>query len=81
MNVITVSNARKALHKLVVEVAFSHKPLLITGRNARAVLVSEDDWKAINETLHLLSLQGMRASIIEGLKTPLEDCDEFIEWQ
>jgi antitoxin YefM len=81
MNVITVTNARKALHKLAVEVAFSHKPLLITGRNSRAVLVSEDDWNAISETLHLLSLQGMRASIIEGLKTPLEDCDEFIEWQ
>ena len=52
MNVITITNTRKALHKLVVEVAFSHKPLLITGRNARAVLVSEDDWNAINETLH-----------------------------
>ena len=81
MYVITATNARKALHKLVVEVAFSHKPVLITGRNARAVLVSEEDWNAINETLHLLSLQDMCASIIEGLKTPLEDCDEFIEWQ
>lgn len=81
MNVITVTNARKAPQKLVIEVAISHKPLLITGRNARAVLVSEDDWNTINETLHLLSLQGMRASIIEELKTPLEDCDEFIEWQ
>ena len=81
MNAINVTNARKALHKLAVEVAFRHKPVLITGRNAKAVLVSEDDWHAINEALHLLSLLGTRASIIEGLKTPLENCDEFIEWQ
>ena len=65
----------------MVEAALSHKPLLLAGRNAKAVLVSEEDWNAINENLHLLSFQGMRASIIEALKMPLEDCEEFIEWQ
>ena len=59
----------------------SHKPILITGRNAKAILVSEKDCSTINETIHLLSFQGMRASIIEDLETSLDDCDEFIEWQ
>jgi antitoxin YefM len=65
----------------VVEATLSHQPLLLAGRNAKAVLVSEEDWNAINEKLHLLSFQGMRASIIEALKMPLEDYEEFIEWQ
>ena len=80
MNSITVTNARKTLYKLINESADSHEPILITGKNANAVLISEEDWNAINETLHLLSIQGMRESIIEGLQTPLEDCDESIEW-
>ena len=80
MNSITVTDARKTLYKLINESADSHKPILNTGKNANAVLISEEDWNAINETLHLLSIQGMRESIIEGLQTPLEDCDESIEW-
>ena len=80
MNSITVTDARKTLYKLINESADSHEPILITGRNANAVLISEEDWNAVNETLHLLSIQGMRESIIEGLQTPLEDCDESIEW-
>ena len=80
MNSITVTDARKTLYKLINESVDSHEPILITGKNANAVLISEEDWNAVNETLHLLSIQGMRESIIEGLQTPLEDCDESIEW-
>ena len=80
MNSITVTDARKTLYKLINETADSHEPILISGKKANAVLVSEEDWNAINETVHLLSIQGMRESIIEGLQTPLEDCDESIEW-
>ena len=80
MNLITVTDARKTLYKLINETADSHEPVLISGKKANAVLISEEDWNAINETLHLLSIQGMRESIIEGLQTPLEDCDESIEW-
>ena len=79
MNSITVTDARKTLYKLINESADSHEPILITGKNANAVLISEEDWNDVNETLHLLSIQGMRESIIEGLQTPLEDCDESIE--
>ena len=80
MNSITVTDARKTLYKLINETADSHEPVLISGKKANAVLISEEDWNAINETLHLLSIQGMRESIIEGLQTPLADCDESIEW-
>ena len=80
MNSITVRDARKTLCKLINETADSHKPILISGEKANAVLISEGDWNAVNETLHLFSIQGMRESIIEGLQTPLEDCDESIEW-
>ena len=80
MNTITVTDARKTLYKLINETADSHEPILIPGKNANAVLISEEDWNAVNETLYLLSIQGMRESIIEGLQTPLEDCDESIEW-
>jgi antitoxin YefM len=77
---ITTTDARKTLYKLINETADSHEPILISGKKANAVLISEEDWNAVNETLYLLSIQGMRESIIEGLQTPLEDCDESIEW-
>ena len=80
MNSITVTDARKTLYKLINETADSHKSILISGKKTNAVLISEEDWNAVNETLHLLSIPGMRESIIEGLQTPLEDCDESIEW-
>ena len=80
MNSITVTDARKTLYKLINETADSHEPILVSGKKASAVLISEEDWNAVNETLDLLSIQGMRESIIEGLQTPLEDCDESIEW-
>jgi prevent-host-death family protein len=80
VNSITVTDARKTLYKLINETADSHEPILISGKKANAVLISEEDWNAVNETLHLLSIPGMRESIIEGLQTPLEDCDESIEW-
>ena len=80
INSITVTEAQKTLNELIDETADSHEPVLISGNEANAVLISEEDWNAVNETLDLLSIQGMRESIIEGLQTPLEDCDESIEW-
>ena len=80
MNSITVTDARKTLYKLINETTDSHEPILISGKNANAVLISEEDWNAVSETLHLLSIQGMRESIIKGLQAPFEDCDESIKW-
>ncbi len=80
MKTITATEARKNLYRLMDEVSVSSEPVQITGRRSRAVLLSEDDWRALQETLYLLSIPGMRDSIREGLATKLEDCVEELDW-
>ncbi len=80
MTTITVTDARTRLFRLLSEVAESHEPVLITGKRANAVLISEEDWRAIQETMNLLSIPGMRESIVEGLKTPLDECSDEVAW-
>ncbi len=75
MKTITVTNVRKRLYKLLNEAAESHEPVQITGKGGNAVLVAEEDWRAIQETLYLLSIPGMRESIREGLETPIDECE------
>ena len=80
MKTVTATEARKTLYRLLDEVAVTSEPVQITGRRAGAVLLSADDWRSIEETLHLLSIPGMRESIREGLETPLEECVEELDW-
>ncbi len=80
MTTLTVTEARKRLYSLLDEVAESHEPVQIAGKRHSAVLVSEEDWRAIQETLYLISIPGMRDSIRKGLKTPVEECDEELDW-
>lgn len=80
MAAITASEARAKLYRLIDEAASSHQPLLISGKRNNAVLVSEEDWDAIQETLFLLSVPGMRESIREGMETPVEECAEDLDW-
>ena len=80
MTVIKVTDARSKLYRLIDEVAASHEPILISGKRTNAVLISEDDWRAIQETLYLLSIPGMRDSIRKGLETPVDECAEDIDW-
>lgn len=80
MTAITATKARSSLFQLLDNVTASHEPVLITGKRGNAVLIAEEDWLAINETLYLLSIPGMRESIIEGLNTPLDECDDEVEW-
>ena len=77
---INATEARSRLYKLLDEVAQSHEPVLITGKRANAVLISENDWRSIQETLYLLSISGMRESIREGLNTPVEECSDKLDW-
>ena len=77
---ITATEARSNLYRLIDETAESHQPIIIMGKRNRAVLVSEDDWAAIQETLYLLSVPGMRESIREGMDTPVDECDEELDW-
>lgn len=80
MTTITATEARKTLYALLDEVSDSHVPVQITGKRGNAVLISEDDWRAVQETLHLHSVPGMKESIVEGMKTPVEECDEDLDW-
>ena len=80
MTTLSASEARKRLYNLVDEVKDSHEPIQIVGKRSSAVLVSEEDWKAIEETLHLASIPGMRESIKKGLKTPIGKCSEEPGW-
>jgi prevent-host-death family protein len=80
MTTLTASAARAKLYKLLDQTASSHEPVQITGKRSNAVLVSEDDWRSIQETLHLLSIPGMRESIRSGLKTPLRKTSKKLNW-
>ena len=80
MTTLTATAARKSLYNLVDDVAMSHDPIQIIGKRHSAVLVSEDDWRAIQETLFLTSIPGMRESIQKGLTTPIEECSEKLAW-
>jgi antitoxin YefM len=80
LKTVTVSKARANLYKLLEEAGETHEPLIITGKRGNAVLLAEEDWRAIQETLFLLSIPGMRESIREGLDTPIGECDEELDW-
>lgn len=82
MSTINITNARKDLYKLIENVNRYSEPALIVGKKGNAVLLSEDDWNAIQETLYLNSFDGMAESIISGGSTPLEECisEDMVEW-
>jgi prevent-host-death family protein len=80
MKTITATEARKKLYRLIDEVAVSSESVQITGRRSNAVLISEDDWRALQETVYLTSVPGMSDSIREGMQTPLEECVEEFDW-
>jgi len=80
MTTFNATEARSKLYALIDETTDTHQPIVITGKRGNAVLLAEDDWKAINETLHLLSVPGMRESIQEGMAANLDDCDQDLDW-
>jgi antitoxin YefM len=80
MQTVSATTARSMIYKLLDDAADSHEPIQITGKRSNAVLVSESDWRAIQETLYLVSVPGMRDSILSGLKTPIEDCANELAW-
>ncbi len=78
--IYTATQARSNLYRLIDQVNESHKPVHISGKKTGAVLVSEEDWSTIQETLYLLSIPKMAESIKKGLKTPLQKCDKDLNW-
>ena len=80
MTTMTVSEARKSLYGLIDDVAETHFPVSITGKRNSAVLVSASDWSAIQETLYLSTIPGMKESIRKGLSTPVRECSKELKW-
>ena len=80
MRTVTSTLARNSIYQLIDKTNENSEPIFITGKRGNAVLVSEDDWRAIQETLYLLSIPGMRESIIKGMKEPVEKCSSKIVW-
>ena len=80
MPTLSATEARTKLYRLIDQTSQSHEPIVITGKRGNAVLISEDDWRSIQETIFLLNIPGMRESIREGLAAPIEDCTEDIDW-
>lgn len=78
--VMTVSQARTNIYKLMDETAASHEPILITGKRNNVVMISQDDWNVLQEMLHLSTIPGMVESIKEGLNTPVEECETEVQW-
>ena len=80
MTTLNVTEARANLYKLIDDTTVNHEPVVITGKRGNAVLLAEDDWNAINETLHLLSVPGMRESILEGMQQSIDSAATELNW-
>ena len=80
MTILNVTEARANLYKLIDDTSVSHEPVFITGKRGNSVLLAEDDWNAINETVHLLSVPGMCDSILEGIQKKIGDYAAELEW-
>ena len=80
MTTLTATEARANLYKLIDDASANHEPVVITGKRGNAVLLAEEDWNSISETLHLQSVPGMRESILEGIQEPLEETSTELEW-
>ncbi len=80
MTTLSASDARANLYRLMDQAAESHQPIVITGKRHDSVMLSVEDWQAIQETLHLLSVPGMRESIKEGLAQATDECAKELDW-
>ena len=80
MTILNATEARAKLYSLIDEAAETHQPIVIKGKRSNAVLLSETDWNAINETLYLLSIPGMRDSIVEGMSVDVSECSKDLDW-
>ena len=80
MTTLTASEARANLYRLIDQTAESHQPVVIAGKNSTAVLVAAEDWQAIQETLYLLAVPGMRESIKKGMAEPLAKSARNLRW-
>lgn len=76
MSIINATNARNNFFKVIEEAITTHEPVYVTGKSGNVVIVSEEDWRSIQETIYLSSIPGMKEKITKGLNTPLDECVE-----
>ncbi len=80
MYILTASEARANLYRLLDQTSESHQPIIISGKRNSAVLVSSEDWESIQETLYLLTVPGMRESIQTGMEESVDSCTKELDW-
>ncbi len=80
MTTLTASEARTNLYQLIDQTTESHEPIFISGKHSSAVLLSVEDWRAIQETLYQLAVPGMRKSIKVGMDEPLAKSSKALKW-
>ena len=80
MTIMTATAARTNLYNLIDRTKEFHEPIIISGKRNNAVLISEDDWNSIQETLYLCSILGMRESILEASKESLDESVKEPDW-
>jgi antitoxin YefM len=80
MRTFNATEARANLDRLIDETTVSHEPIVITSKRGNAVLLAEDDWNAINETLYLVSIPGMRESIRKEMQQSIDEAATNLDW-
>ena len=80
MSSINIINTREELHNLIQRVNSTHEPVEITGKELNAILIGEEDWRSIQETLYLSSIPGMRESIVKGMNTSVDSLSDKLDW-
>lgn len=80
MATLTASEARAGFYRLIDQTSESHKPVVISGKRGNAVLISEEDWSSIQETLYLLAIPNMRESIKDAMAQPLSKSKKALKW-
>ena len=80
MRSVSASKARASFYRLMDQAAHSHEPVIVTGKRNNVVVMGEDDWRSVQETLYLLSIPGMRKAILDGGKLPLSACSRKLKW-
>lgn len=76
MSILNATSARNNFFRIIDEALTTHKPATVTGKSGNVIIISEEDYNSIQETMYLCGISGMREKIVKGLKTPLDECVE-----
>ena len=79
---VNITNYRKDIYKLLEQTIKFNEPINISTKNGNAIVLSEEDYRGLMETVYLLNIPNMKEKLLEGKNTPIEDCltEEEVEW-